>query len=587
MDRRIKNGIRFLVISILVAVCYMLFACENPFMDEILEPKTITFESNGGSPVQSQKLIKGESIKRPDNPYKANYIFLGWFQDNGTFFYEWNFLTIPRSSFTLFAKWSEPIRTDNFAITIAVPMTGEIPAAEASIYENYTIEKISWSPDDEVFQSSTQYTVTITVKANDGGKFTDSISATINNNAASVIRNDGYTVTVSYKFAPTLARPLSSISIKTSPERKEYTHGDKLDLSGLVVLLIYTDESTEEVELSKFNEKGITTAPANGEMLFYSENSEQHVTVTLGNSFNYIYLTVYKAAAQIGSGDSTKYYRTLNDAIYAAPTGTADNPTVITLLDDIVSDTGYNIDGKHIKLIPEAWQNRTITFKGGYSILFDIGTESSSFPSATLNLDGGSGTLTINGDNPNNNNHGINVNLNGTLEMNNNVIITGFKGGGVILYDGKFTMNGGSIENNKSESGGGVFVLDTGTFTMNGGKIKGNNANMYGGGVYIENGTFNMNGGEISGNSADISGGGVCVLEKGIFYMSNGIIYGTDEEDIDIQNKADTCAVVFSASAITEYGVFFGETWASNGNLPLGSDTIEVKDGKLVRPKDE
>jgi uncharacterized repeat protein (TIGR02543 family) len=555
VNKKIKNSIKkFLVITILFVVCYILFACENPMMVQVLEPKTITFNSNGGSPVPSQNLIKGEYVKKPADPQKADFSFLGWFQDNEVFSLEWDFEKIPRKDITLYAKWSDPAGTDIIDIAVTGPMTGKVPVTTASVTGNYIVDKVSWSPNDSVFKGNTSYTVTVTVKSNDGSIFSGSIGATINGYKALVTQNNGFMITVVYAFAPTSAQPLSGISMKTPPEKLEYTHGDTLDLSGLVVTLIYEDDSTEEVTLEKFAAKGITTNPANGTVLSSSTHNGKPVEVSLDSySVNTEKLTVKKAVAQIGSGDSTVFYENLKDAINAA-SGTVNNPTVITILADITSDTGYIIDGKHIKLIPEAGQSFTITLSGN-SELFNVGTNSTTSPSSSLNLDGGIGTLTLNGGNPNNQlgYHGINVNLSGTLEMNNNVIITGFKGGGVILYDGKFTMNGGEITGNTAINGGGV---------------------------YMENGTFTMNGGKISGNSAE-SGGGVCVID-GTFKISNGIIYGTDEPEN--QNKAPSGAAVYKTGGTAEYGVFNSGNWFSNGNLTPGNDTIEVEDGKLIRP---
>ncbi|WP_461247172.1 InlB B-repeat-containing protein [Treponema sp. R6D11] len=92
----------------------LLVACEleNPWMAEVLEEKTITFNSNGGTPVPSQKLIAGERVKRPQNPTKRNadtepMTFSGWYTDNETFDQLYDFDFVPQTDMTLYAKWSE------------------------------------------------------------------------------------------------------------------------------------------------------------------------------------------------------------------------------------------------------------------------------------------------------------------------------------------------------------------------------------------------------------------------------------------------------------------------------------------------
>nr|MCR4670744.1 Ig-like domain-containing protein [Saccharofermentans sp.] len=109
-------------------------------------------------------------------------------------------------------------------------------------------------------------------------------------------------------------------------------------------------------------------------------------------------------------------------------------------------------------------------------------------------------------------------------------------GAAVNIDGGKFTMNGGSIDQNNASgymsmgtritgTGAGVYIQYNsahrrlGTFEMNGGVIKDNGKGnygeadvYYGGGVYVgSNCTFTMNGGTISGNSASQNGGGVYI----------------------------------------------------------------------------
>jgi hypothetical protein len=91
--------------------------------------------------------------------------------------------------------------------------------------------------------------------------------------------------------------------------------------------------------------------------------------------------------------------------------------------------------------------------------------------------------------------------------------------GGVFNYYSTFTMNGGSISNNKAtHSYGGVY--NNGEFTLNNGKIDSNIANEYGG-VY-NNKTFAMNGGSISHNQAMFYYGGVYNSDE--FTLNNGKI---------------------------------------------------------------
>jgi hypothetical protein len=113
-------------------------------------------------------------------------------------------------------------------------------------------------------------------------------------------------------------------------------------------------------------------------------------------------------------------------------------------------------------------------------------------------------------------------------------------GGGVGVWQGKFTMEGGTISGNNAVRpgagvGGGVSVGgENATFTMEGGTISGNSASgkegAGGGGVMIEESVFTMTGGEISGNSATgkvwSNGGGVKLAQGAAFTMTGGAISG-------------------------------------------------------------
>lgn len=100
--------------------------------------------------------------------------------------------------------------------------------------------------------------------------------------------------------------------------------------------------------------------------------------------------------------------------------------------------------------------------------------------------------------------------------------------------DAKFIMNGGFIQNNKTDSdiyGGGGVSVNNGIFEMYGGEIC-NNESIGGGGILIQNAapgqsTFTMTGGSIHDNTATSStfgGGGMLMASGGEFTMKGGSI---------------------------------------------------------------
>ena len=69
---------------------------------------TVKFDSNGGTPVESQTVNSADRIIPPSDPTKENHIFAGWYDKDGD---EWNFAFDRVTDYmTLYAKW-EPCPT--------------------------------------------------------------------------------------------------------------------------------------------------------------------------------------------------------------------------------------------------------------------------------------------------------------------------------------------------------------------------------------------------------------------------------------------------------------------------------------------
>lgn len=67
---------------------------------------TVTFETNGGSEVAPQGVLRGALVKEPVSPFKAGMMFAGWYTDAElTQLYDFN--TPVTSDLTLYAKWTE------------------------------------------------------------------------------------------------------------------------------------------------------------------------------------------------------------------------------------------------------------------------------------------------------------------------------------------------------------------------------------------------------------------------------------------------------------------------------------------------
>lgn len=91
---------------------------ENDIKVNVLKSKsTITFETNGGSKIGVITNYVGERITEPSIPIKDNYIFDGWYLDNGVFEKKYEFNVMPEQNITLYAKWiSLDIEVKNYSM---------------------------------------------------------------------------------------------------------------------------------------------------------------------------------------------------------------------------------------------------------------------------------------------------------------------------------------------------------------------------------------------------------------------------------------------------------------------------------------
>ena len=244
-----------------------------------------SFNTNGGSAVASQMLLRGETITRPDNPVKADYIFDGWFEDNDSFKNEWDFSIAPDRELALYAKWTvvfvpEPILYA--AVNITGPVKDASPNVSATGIGNFSAGTVYWSPGDDPFLAETVYTAAVTLTADSGYAFTQSSTASINGQSAIITNNTGQYLTISYTFAATDSKGIDDIVIADAPVLN-YFHGDTLDLSALRVTIIYDDSSVNSFGLNEFSANNIGTNFANGMLLLLPVHNANEIIVSVGN----------------------------------------------------------------------------------------------------------------------------------------------------------------------------------------------------------------------------------------------------------------------------------------------------------------
>jgi len=286
-----NNSMRVFLFSLFIVHCSLLISCVNPIIEKIVEPKKVSFESNGGSSIESQTVFKNQTVKRPPNPSRSGYIFAAWYRDNETFLEEWDFAIIPTADMTLYAKWiaEEPGMTEipAVAVTVTGPVKGAVPdttaAGTGSFAEHFTVGAVSWIPYDNPFKGETVYTATVALIADGYYTFAGNVAGTINGNNAAVVNNTGTTLELSYTFPATNPKEITKIEVVTQPAKLDYIHTETLNLAGLVVTLTYEDDSTEDIAFDGFAGKNMETVPAHGQMLSRSEHDGRPVVIKHGS----------------------------------------------------------------------------------------------------------------------------------------------------------------------------------------------------------------------------------------------------------------------------------------------------------------
>ena len=293
-----KKSLR--ILTFLIPICsFLIISCPNPFVIQVLDPKTVTFETNGGSYIESQPVYRGYPVRRPSDPSRSGHAFDAWYVDNETFQRQWNFNAVPSSNITLYANWwvedTSLIETAGRTLspddTVNIRNGESITFLAAAGYTNHiwTLNGVNVGSDGRYVFNTADY------DKEPGRNYTIGLK----------VQKDG-----KYYFTSTSVRIMGAeIAVKTQPMKLVYEHGDALELSGLVVTLTYDDGTAEDAALGVFVSKNISVSPANGTVLSHSAHNNQPVTVSYGGkTVQTSRLTVAKVEQQAGRDTIINYW---------------------------------------------------------------------------------------------------------------------------------------------------------------------------------------------------------------------------------------------------------------------------------------
>jgi len=165
---------------------------------------------------------------------------------------------------------------------VIVPANGLTPVTAITENEQYS-GTVTWNDNPSTFAASTVYTATITLTPKTGYTLQGITANFFTVTGATSVINVADSGVITALFPVTDSRLVTNIVIKTQPTKLTYTHGDPLDLAGLVVTLIYNNGSTDEVNAVYFPIKSITTDPRQGNNLDNSIHNGQPIKISYGN----------------------------------------------------------------------------------------------------------------------------------------------------------------------------------------------------------------------------------------------------------------------------------------------------------------
>ncbi len=146
-----SKKITLLIVSLFIAasLCFA-FGCKN--IDTFY---TVSFDSNGGTAIESVEVINGRTVEQPTDPAKEGYVFAGWYLGEE----QYDFAKTIRNHTTLTAKWTPATDTPYIVMHLQEQLDGSYKevaedtqrlqgtteaytSAEAKTYEGFTAQEV-------------------------------------------------------------------------------------------------------------------------------------------------------------------------------------------------------------------------------------------------------------------------------------------------------------------------------------------------------------------------------------------------------------------------------------------------------------
>ena len=199
-----KKGVIGVVVAALVIIIVIFLLIKGCGAKEY----KVTFDSNGGSAVNSQTVKEGDVVTKPTDPTRENYSFGGWYLDDKAY----DFSTKVTKDITLKAHWNATnIVLTSTSMTIKVGETGKIEIAD--LPEGLEEDNLVWTSSDEKIATVDEDgnvkglktgSVIITVKSSDR-KYETTLTLTVTDEDVTTSTTDTTKKTTTKKKKTTLS----------------------------------------------------------------------------------------------------------------------------------------------------------------------------------------------------------------------------------------------------------------------------------------------------------------------------------------------------------------------------------------------
>ncbi len=185
MNKKLKIGIAIGLIISLIAVIVICILLKN-------KTYTVTFDSNGGTIVESQSLNRGDTAIKPIDPSKDGYKFDGWYLNGEKYYFD----SKMKKDIKLEARWIKKGDVETVTVTFDTDGGTKIEAIEVEVGEK--IKKptdptkegyvfIEWLLDNNSFNFDTEIVSDIKLKASYKKLEEDNVVVTFNSNGGSSV----------------------------------------------------------------------------------------------------------------------------------------------------------------------------------------------------------------------------------------------------------------------------------------------------------------------------------------------------------------------------------------------------------------